>query len=421
MTQANTTLHMEDDGFPLGQAALDRLRLDIIQMRERMQTKCETTYGTANVVCLYAAPAGPPLDSPIGQQTDAALLTLNDRAKAPTETDRDWGTEQDLGSAQGPDSVSITPLHREAPPLIDHLRAPTATDPQDSQDLAPRIEAGFQMMHDRLRLLVAEINGRAPATEAGPLADQIGLLVRRLDEGATAETGRLQSLVDVIEHHLVVLTERMVESQQHLARLGSIEDALARLDDQMSHLSQASAEISREALQAVALKLSARDDAPALIGLKRSLAALEARQRNFEQRTEELMVRELELNLKDLVDLERARTVGGAKTTVMPPEPTLKSFNLDRHLFEMALEGEVHDTSGRPALPAFLGWIAAKRSKRNAADTTSRARSWLLARIALIVGGVTAGGLMAAQLVRAGAPAPDADKSDLAMAGSREG
>lgn len=301
-----------------------------------------------------------------------------------------------------------------------------------------RVEREVCDLRDRLHGLAERI-GDLPDEFSAALSDQVDMLLDRVDRPGM-DTAALSPLVDVIERHLVALTERVVASHQRLDRLDGIEQALHRISDKVEDLQAASSDASLEAMQAVALRLSARDDAPAVLGLKRGLAALEARQLEFEARTEDFLVREVELELQGLADLgmlagqarlkmavgqidlppqmevrvtgggraERVRRDAGASASPFAaPDVDTSLIDLDRRIFDGAL-GDL--AAERRAEARTLDWLAAadraERAERLApppARTAHARRMVMLAgRAAVILAAVGLAGVTVLQIARPG-------------------
>lgn len=321
------------------------------------------------------------------------------------------GRKIDLLNAKSLDPVALRRLELQAGELraaVDRaLRLRDASDERARAQAFQQAEVQEQValeldeLRSRLHRLSEQI-GTLPEEFASALAEQVDLLLDRI-EGPGMEASALAPLVDVIERHLVALTERVVASQQRLERLDGIEQALHRISDQMEDLQNTSADVSAEAVQAVALRLSARDDAPAVVGLKRGLAALEARQREFELRTEEFLVREVELELKGLADLERPhpprpheREVYLSVADMTPP-----SIDLDRRIFDAAL-GDSHVVSERTLR---TDWLAAAERAQVLEETRPRKKLGknhfaLAGRAAVLVTAVGLAGVTVLQVAR---------------------
>ncbi len=269
-----------------------------------------------------------------------------------------------------------------------------------------RVEREMEGLRERLHGLSDRI-GTLPEEFSEALSEQVDMLLDRIDRPGMDATA-LAPLVDVIERHLIALTEQIMASQQRLDRLDGIEEALHRICDQMDEFQAASADVSAEAIQAVALRLSARDDAPAMIGLKRGLAALEARQREFEARTEEFLTREVEFvraaeaELQGLADLEIVRPARQREPLGTRPEDFQPfDVDLDRPIFDGAL-GDVH-AAGSPA--ARADWLAAvERTETRSAPVAAKGRArrlmFFASRAAVLVAAVGLAGVTVLQIAR---------------------
>lgn len=297
-----------------------------------------------------------------------------------------------------------------------------------------RVEREVTDLRDRLHGLAERI-GDLPDEFSAALSDQVDMLLERVGRPGM-DAAALTPLVDVIERHLVALTERVVASQQRLDRLDGIEQALHRISDRVEDLQIASSDASLEAMQAVALRLSARDDAPAVLGLKRGLAALEARQMEFEARTEDFLVREVELELQGLADLglSARRAQPQMKMAVgqidLPPHVEMytatvgvaperaprgadfvpPTLDLDRRIFAGALGDEVM-AQERGADAPRMDWLAAaeraeraERLRGAAMAGTPHARRMLVlaGRAAVLLAAVGLAGITVLQIAQPG-------------------
>lgn len=459
------------EALPFARGALDKLRQDVFQMRQRMREEAAAR-ATAQAP---SAPATPAAQTDTGMEAkgwavgerlateldavraDLALLRASDRSDALAGAIDALGRKIDLINAKAMDPVALARLERQTGELklavsdavaragaqalsAESLQAAAveaAREAAREEAARHRPEGDAVALYDRLHTLAEHLSTLSSEGGLGQLGAQVGLLVERLDAGARMDADALAPLVDVIEHHMVALTERVVDTHHRLARLDHIEDALDRLGEEMAYLRCASAQISTEAVQAVALRLSARDDAPALIGLKRSLAALEARQIDFETRTEDLLVRELELGLKELVDVQVVRSETSAPAQgpsarpspaapddtafrswpiqvapeVMPPEtrtpPSVRAerapvFNLDRRVFEVALGDPVAEAQDAPS----SDWVAAaERAEviegRQKPRKRRLSRFALFGRAAMVVSVLAGGGVGVLQILGA--------------------
>ncbi len=151
-----------------------------------------------------------------------------------------------------------------------------------TRDLHRDMATGMADLHARLDALSQQLGGLSPAT-GSELAVQLSALAARLDTLNDTDKAIAAPLSSVVERHLLQLTERFQAAHARLSRLDDIETGINHILDQLQHARIASAEATAEAVQAVALKVSSADDGPAVVGLKRGLAALEARQNEVER------------------------------------------------------------------------------------------------------------------------------------------
>ena len=151
-----------------------------------------------------------------------------------------------------------------------------------TRDFQRDMATGMADLHARLDALGHQLDGLSPATGA-ELAAQLSALAARLDTLNGSDRAIAAPLSAVVERHLLQLTERFQAAHARLDRLTDIETGINHILEQLQQVRAASAEATAEAVQAVALKVSSADDGPAIVGLKRGLAALEARQNEVER------------------------------------------------------------------------------------------------------------------------------------------
>ncbi len=148
---------------------------------------------------------------------------------------------------------------------------------------------GVALIHQRLDRFGAQLDDLSPAD--GRLDDRLAHLSAQLEALATKENAAVEPaaapLVAAVEQHLLALHDRFDDTSGHLGRLDAIEAGLQDILSELHHVRLSSAEATAEAVQAVALKVSDAADGPAVVGLKRGLAALEARQNEVERRASE--------------------------------------------------------------------------------------------------------------------------------------
>ncbi|MFG1412405.1 hypothetical protein V5G24_14955 [Xanthobacter sp. VTT E-85241] len=243
------------------------------------------------------------------------------------------------GALAGLGAASRADLMRVGEDVVQRIAVTGAAMERSTRDLIARLDeapatdstgAAIQQQLADLTARLTDLSEQVGAVGgAAALAEKVALLLERLEEKGGPQAETLQPLAEALERHVAVLAERVQISAEHQARLEGIEANLHGLTQELERFRMASADVSAEAVQAVAMRLSARDDAPAVIGLKRGLAALEARQQDFERRTQEFFSAEAELGLRDLADQELA-----GQEMVRPPyrvaEPELdRAFHRD--------------------------------------------------------------------------------------------
>lgn len=151
-----------------------------------------------------------------------------------------------------------------------------------TRDLHRDMATGMADLHARLDALGQQMGGLSPAS-GHELAAQLSALAARLDALNDTDKAIAAPLSTVVERHLLQLTERFQAAHARLNRLDDIETGINHILEQLQQVRAASAEATAEAVQAVALKVSSAEDGPAVVGLKRGLAALEARQNEVER------------------------------------------------------------------------------------------------------------------------------------------
>lgn len=221
------------------------------------------------------------------------------------------------GALAGLGAASRAELMRVGEDVVQRIAVTGAAMERSTRDLIARLDeapatdstgAAIQHQLADLTARLTELSEQVGAVGgAATLAEKVALLLERLEEKGGPQAETLQPLAEALERHVGVLAERVQISAEHQARLDGIEANLHGLTQELERFRTASADVSAEAVQAVAMRLSARDDAPAVIGLKRGLAALEARQQDFERRTRDFFAAEAELGLRDLAEQEMVR------------------------------------------------------------------------------------------------------------------
>ncbi len=187
-------------------------------------------------------------------------------------------------------------LERNAEALLSRVDAYEARAREgqsaSAEELRRDVEANVRTLHDRLDGVSAQLSRLSPALGAD-LAERLGAVLDRLDVAQGADTAVVSPLAEVVEHHLMALTERFQNAQVHLERLDGIEDAIGAVMEELRGVRHASFVAAQgaveEAVEAVTRKVSTDTEGPVVVGLKRGLAALEARQTEVERRASVLM------------------------------------------------------------------------------------------------------------------------------------
>ncbi|WP_454918028.1 hypothetical protein [Xanthobacter sediminis] len=216
-----------------------------------------------------------------------------------------------------------------------------------THELRRDVEADMHGIHHRLDQVSECLSSLVPAVGA-ELGAQLGQLIERLDESRGGE-GAVGPLTAVVERHLLALTDRFQDAHARLERLDGIEAILSQMIDEMRQVSSTATQEAVDvavdvAVEAVSRKVSADANGPAVVGLKRGLAALEARQDEVERRASELLGEALARDIEDrTVVLGRA---GGDLWVPHPPAGEAFQVNENRH----------SDTPGQDDGDQGAGW-----------------------------------------------------------------
>lgn len=158
---------------------------------------------------------------------------------------------------------------------------------------------GVQAKLDRISGQIADQAASVSPALGLEISQRLGALAARLT--AAEESDRSEHpIVDTMERHLSGLSEQLRQAQERLGRLDDIESGLRRLSEEVRHVREDTRSVASEAASAVAAKVSDHPDGAAVLGLKRGLAALEARQDEMERRAGELYAAELEQQLEGI-------------------------------------------------------------------------------------------------------------------------
>lgn len=173
--------------------------------------------------------------------------------------------------------------------LEQHLTA--RDDRRDAGAAAPGLQREVSALHARLETLGGQMAAQADTWSPEARADlgaRLDAILKAVERRAAAPAIGATALAEV-ERHLATLAERFRDAQERLGRLDAIEAALRTITDELRAGRTETAATTAEAVRHVALKLSGDAGAPAVLGLKRGLAALEARQEDLERRAETLL------------------------------------------------------------------------------------------------------------------------------------
>lgn len=150
----------------------------------------------------------------------------------------------------------------------------------DKLDVASEVRS----INGRLDRMVEQLARQTPnaITEFNA---RLEALLSRIERVGDVDKAAVEPLTAAVETHLSNLTERVRETQGRLNRLDSLELALDRIVVELARVREAALAAPGEAAQAVVRKVSEDAGGPAVLGIKRGLAALEARQDELERRT----------------------------------------------------------------------------------------------------------------------------------------
>ncbi|MFG1201066.1 hypothetical protein V5F29_01550 [Xanthobacter aminoxidans] len=175
-------------------------------------------------------------------------------------------------------------------------------DAEATERLRASLLESVNGVHARLDRMSGQIADQAASVSPAlglEISQRLGAIAARL--AAAEESGRPgSSVVDAMERHLSGLSDQLRETHDRLGRLDEIETGLRRLSEEVRNVREDTRSVANEAAAAVAAKVSDNPDGAAVLGLKRGLAALEARQDEMERRAGELMAAELEQQLDSI-------------------------------------------------------------------------------------------------------------------------
>lgn len=245
-----------------------------------------------------------------GPQGHAPLQTLSERLAACAEEVARAGQEtaHRLAEAAGAFERNAEQLLRRVAEMEERTRA---GDGRAADDLQRSLLGALEGVHHRLDQMssqfTAKVTSLSPAVGA-EISHHFTALAARLTASEEATRTAVAPLVDAVERQLSGLAEQFRDTQTPLERLADIESCLHRLANEMHLVRKDTRTVAAEAAAAVAAKVSEDPDGLAVVGLKRGLAALEARQNEMERRAGALHASDLEQELRDIsVALDRER------------------------------------------------------------------------------------------------------------------
>ncbi|MDI4664916.1 hypothetical protein K9U40_11330 [Xanthobacter autotrophicus] len=246
------------------------------------------------------------------QDGHAALHALTQRLEACAAAVSHAGEETARRVAEATGS-----FERKAEALLSQVIAMEARaragDSAAAEDLRRSLLGALEGVHRRLDALSSTISGQvtslSPAIGA-EVTQRLSALSERIAAAEEAGKAVITPLADAVERTLAELSAQFRDTHARLDRLDDIETQLQQLVGEMRremhHVRETTHVATAEAVAAVAAKVSEDPDGAAVVGLKRGLAALEARQDEIERRAGEILAAELEYELRDMaVALDR--------------------------------------------------------------------------------------------------------------------
>ncbi|MFS8037448.1 hypothetical protein ACI7BZ_10875 [Xanthobacter sp. AM11] len=200
-----------------------------------------------------------------------------------------------------------------------------AGDASVADDLRRSLLAALEGVHRRLDEVSSQVSQQVAALSpaiGAELTQRLGSLHARITAAEEAGRSSVAPLADVVERHLLTLTEQFRDTHVRLSRLDDMESSLNRMVEEMRQVRESTHTATADAVRAVAAKVSEDAGGPAVVGLKRGLAALEARQDEIERRTSELLADPYDAEFDDVaVPLGRETTDTWAPQAPSPREP----------------------------------------------------------------------------------------------------
>lgn len=184
-----------------------------------------------------------------------------------------------------------------------------AGDSAAAQDLQGSLLGALEGVHRRLDAMSSAISGQVTSlspTIGAEMTQRLSALAERVVAAEAAGKAAIAPLADAVERTLADLSAQFRDTHARLDRLDDIELQLQHMVAEMRQVRETTHVATAEAVAAVTAKVSEDPDGAAVVGLKRGLAALEARQDEIERRAGEMLAAELEYELRDIsVALDR--------------------------------------------------------------------------------------------------------------------
>ncbi|MDI4656215.1 hypothetical protein [Xanthobacter autotrophicus] len=184
-----------------------------------------------------------------------------------------------------------------------------AGDSDAAEALQGSLLGALEGVHRRLDAMSSAISGQVSSlspTIGAEVTQRLSALSERIAAAEEAGKAAIAPLADAVERTLAELSAQFRDTHARLDRLDDIEIQLQHMVAEMRQVRETTHVATAEAVAAVAAKVSEDPDGAAVVGLKRGLAALEARQDEIERRAGDMLAAELEYELRDIsVALDR--------------------------------------------------------------------------------------------------------------------
>ncbi|MFG1377633.1 hypothetical protein [Xanthobacter autotrophicus] len=184
-----------------------------------------------------------------------------------------------------------------------------AGDSAAAQALQGSLLGALEGVHRRLDAMSSTLSGQVTSlspTIGAEMTQRLSALSGRIAAAEEAGKAAIAPLADAVERTLAELSAQFRDTHARLDRLDDIEIQLQHMVAEMRQVRETTHVATAEAVAAVTAKVSEDPAGAAVVGLKRGLAALEARQDEIERRAGDMLAAELEYELRDIsVALDR--------------------------------------------------------------------------------------------------------------------